>query len=160
MNEQLREFGAISTNTTNRPDRFNMTLDSCPASTTAPVFVLHNYASWIIDAVRKLEAIGKLPENWDSYDGMPLKREAKEMAVRILEQLRHTNMPSPNVGLGSAGTIHLEWRSAGRELEVGLGPDTSVEYVKVNPNGDVEEYVEDARNRSILIHMAKWVNNG
>src|SRR6266540_2729912 len=46
---------------------------------------------------------------------------------------------SPNVVLGSAGTVQLEWRVGGRDLEVELGESGELAYLKVSPQGGLTE---------------------
>src|SRR5436309_3527474 len=63
---------------------------------------------WVLEAARKLEAIGSLPPGWDSYGGQSLQPRAKEITVRALRCLEAVDLPTPSVVLGSAGTVQLE----------------------------------------------------
>jgi hypothetical protein len=96
-------------------------------------------SGWVLEAVKKLEALGRLSTGWDSYGGLPLKRGAKQLTLRVLRCLRKDELPVPAVVLGSAGTVQLEWGAKGKELEVELRDNDTIEYVKVSPQGEIEE---------------------
>jgi hypothetical protein len=117
-------------------------------------------ASWVMDVAKKLEALGRLPAGWDSYGGLPLDPNAKKLAVSVLGWLGGEELPVPAVVLGSGGTVQLEWRANGKELEVELGKDNSIEFVKVNPNGDIEEGEERANLPQRLRGLTWWLFYG
>jgi len=96
-------------------------------------------AAWVFEAAKKLEALGKLRPGWDSYGGLPLNQKSRELTLNVLGWLASNELPTPAVVLGSAGDVHLEWRAKGRELEVDLGDGEKIAFVKVFPNGSIEE---------------------
>jgi hypothetical protein len=116
-------------------------------------------APWVLEAVKKLDAIGKLRRGWDSYDGLPLSAGAKRMTFDALEWLKGQNLPVPAVVLGSSGTVNLEWRTNGKELELelGLGEGGAIEYVKVDAQGEMEEGVESAAIEERLRTLTDWL---
>lgn len=109
------------------------------AITSGSLVLTGSTASWVMDAAKKLETIGRLPAGWDSYGGLQLDPNAKKLTVWVLGWLGGRELPVPAVVLGSAGTVQLEWRARGRELEIELGKDNSIEFLKVHPTGDMEE---------------------
>jgi hypothetical protein len=117
-----------------------------------------NTAPWTLEAARKLEMIGRLHHNWDSYGGLPLKPEVKKLALRLLGWLGMGDLPVPAVVLGSNGTVQMEWRSNGKELEVELRDDDTIEYLKASPDGTIEEgeAVQDLPRR--LRELAHWLS--
>jgi len=122
--------------------------------------VLHgSYAPWVMDAARKLEAIGRLPAGWDSYNGASLDPDAKRLTVNALGWLGNKNLPVPAVVLGSAGTVQLEWRTNGKELEIEMGKD-GIEFVKVHPGGNVEEGEEHGNLPQKLQGLTWWLLHG
>ncbi len=127
--------------------------------TSSPVVGLFGAAGWVLEAAKKLEALGRLPAGWDSYGGLPLRHEVREMTVRVLDRLKVTSLPVPTVALGSNGTVHLEWEAQGRELELGLGAGATVGYVKVGPDGEIDEGQADAGNQEIL-RLTRWLMGG
>src|SRR5438046_1744982 len=105
-----------------------------PAPSSGPAL-----ASWLTEALSKLEQLRRLPRGWDSHDGLPLQHEIGAAAQRILLGLRDQDLPVPAVVLGSGGTVQLEWRRAGRELEVEIeGPSVGV-FLQVYPDGRMVE---------------------
>ncbi|MGH7169348.1 MAG: hypothetical protein ACRELG_03615, partial [Gemmataceae bacterium] len=118
-------------------------------------------ASWVVEAAKKLEALGRFQKGWDSYDGLPIKLGAKRLALQVLGWLRKDELPVPAVVLGSAGTVQLEWRARGKELEVELRDDDSIEYVKVFPADREIEEGEAASDLSAKLHeLTGWLLHG
>jgi len=144
---------------------------SSMAHTSGPVIQIHmdvnarellvldaETANWVIKAARKLEALGQLKRNWDSHDGLPLSQEAKRMTFDALKWLKNQDLPVPAVVLGSGGTVHLEWRSKGKELEIGFDDRGFAEYLKVDSHGEMEEE-EDINDeiREKLMTLVEWL---
>jgi hypothetical protein len=117
-------------------------------------------APWVIDAAKKLEALGKLSKGWDSYGGLPLNLNARKLTVSSLGWLEDKNLPVPAVVLGSAGTVQLEWTMKGRELEIELGKDDGIEFLKVQPTGETEEGEEKINVPQRLRGLTSWLLNG
>ena len=117
-------------------------------------------ASWVIDAAKKLEVLGRLPAGWDSYGGLSLDSNAKKLTVSVLGWLGGNELPVPAVVLGSGGTVQLEWRAKGRELEIELRKDNAIEFVKVDPKGDIEEGEERANLPQRLRGLTWWLLHG
>jgi hypothetical protein len=113
-------------------------------------------AGWVLEAAKKLEALGRLRAGWDSYGGGPLKQGAKNLTVRVLGLLRTDELPVPAVVLGPGGTVQLEWRAKDKELEVELRDNDTIEYVKVCPSGDIEEGEAAADLPARLHDLSHW----
>lgn len=128
-------------------------------STTSSAIALDaNTAIWVLEAMKKLESLGRHRRNWDSYDGLPLSPSAKRMTFDALGWLMHQDLPVPAVVLGSGGTVHLEWRSNGKELEIGFGNHGTVEYLKVDEVGNYEEEEEiNSEVRNKVTKLAEWL---
>jgi hypothetical protein len=115
-------------------------------------------AHWVIEAAKKLEALARFRKGWDSYGGLPLKQRAKDLTLRVLGWLRKDELPVPAVVLGSGGTVQLEWRTRGKELEIELRDNDSIEFVKVNPDGEIEEEGEAENDLSSRLHdLTAWL---
>ena len=112
---------------------------------------------WVLQAARKLEVIGRLKYNWDSYGALPLNTQARQFTVQVLRWLGDEDLPPPAVVLESDGTIQMEWRAKGKELDVGLVNGDRIEYVKVDANGDVGEGAEQIRPVSKLRELTGWL---
>ena len=132
-------------------------LDQIP--TTAVSLPLRaDTASWVFATAKKLEEISKLSYNWDSYGGRPISQGARRMAFDALKSLSKRQLPVPAVVLGSAGTVHLEWRYHNKKLEIGFDDRNAIEFLKVDSNGEWQE--EENVNSNIqekLELLANWL---
>jgi hypothetical protein len=117
-------------------------------------------AGWVFEAAKKLEALGRLQPGWDSYNGLSLRPEARELTLQVLDLLGMHNLPVPAVVLGSGGTVHLDWRTKGRELEVELERGNSLNYVKVTPQGDIQEGTATVKGPENLGGLSHWLLHG
>ena len=113
-------------------------------------------ASWVFEAAKKLEKLGRLQRGWDSHGGLPLNPDAKRLTLDVLGWLGTTDLPVPGVVLGSGGSVNLEWRGKGKELEVGLGKDHGVEFLKVHSHGNLEEGTEKSNLPVKIRGLATW----
>lgn len=114
-------------------------------------------AAWVVEAAKKLDRLGRFRVGWDSYGGLPLKPSAQNLTLQVLDWLREDELPVPAVVLGSGGTVQLEWKAKGKELEVELRDNDSIEFVKVSPSGTIEEG-ETSVNLSGKLHdLTSWL---
>lgn len=176
MTEDLMELGSIGATTQSfRPVNYAFSLStSTTPQASVPVIQVHmpsttsgllaldvQTASWVLQVLKKLESFGRLKRNWDSHDGLPLSTEAKRTTFDALGWLKNQELPVPTVVLGSGGTVHLEWRANGKELEVGFDDRGIAEYLKVESDGCWEEGEDvDEEIREKLITLAEWLKNG
>lgn len=114
-------------------------------------------ADWVIEAAKKLEALARFRKGWDSYGGLPLKPRAKELTLQVLRWLRKDELPVPAVALVSGGTVQLEWRIKEKELEVELRDNDTIEFVKVNSDGGIEEGEAEKDLSSELHNLTSWL---
>jgi hypothetical protein len=118
-------------------------------------------ADWVVEAVKQLEAIGRLRNGWDSYGGLPLNLEVKNFVVGVLRSLETDNLPTPAVVLCSPGTVQLEWRAlGGKELEIELKEGGIIEFVKVSPQGDVQGGLAQSNVFGELANLTSWLQHG
>ncbi|MHB1424528.1 MAG: hypothetical protein ACYC3I_15260 [Gemmataceae bacterium] len=115
-----------------------------------------NTAGWVLEAAKKLEKLGRFRIGWDSYGGLPLKPNAKGLTLRVLSWLGNDELPVPAVVLGSNGTVQLEWKARGKELEVELQDDDTIEFVKVSPNGKTEGGEANVDLSKRLHELSSW----
>ncbi len=135
--------------------------DSIPASGPPPLLSGNTTSPWAIAAAQKLDTLGKLEPGWDSYDGLPLQPAARELAVRVFHWLACTEMPAPGISLGSGGTVHLEWRNNGRELELELVDQTTIHFAAVTAEGEIQEEGEATTDLpEKLAALTNWLLEG
>jgi hypothetical protein len=132
-----------------------------PVSTTSEALSLDaNTTEWVLEAIRKIDDLRKLPANWNSYGGLKLKEDARRITYDALRWLKTQDLPIPNVALNADGTVQIEWESDGRELGVGLGSSDFFGYAKVDNEGTITEGVADAEIQEHLQKLASWLRNG
>ena len=134
-----------------------MVVEQTAASTTSLV-LRGAFAPWVMEAAKKLEAIGKLKPDWDSYGGAALDLAAKKLTVNALGWLANRDLPVPAVVLGSSGTVQLEWRGDGKELEIELGKG-GIEFLKVDPDNESEEGSDNTEIPQRLRELTWWFLN-
>jgi hypothetical protein len=114
-------------------------------------------ASWVIEAAKKLESLGRFRVGWNSYGGLPLAKGAKSLVLQVLTWLRKEELPVPGVVLGSGGNVQLEWRANGKELEIDLRDSNSIEFVKVSTGGEIEEGESSHNLPEKVRKLALWL---
>jgi hypothetical protein len=153
MIQELQDLGMTINGRSSRP----ITTAHLAMTSTCYISLNNRTADWVLEAAKKLEALGRLRPGWDSYGGVPLKRGTKELTLRILDWLGTADLPVPAVVLGSGGTVQLEWRTKGKELDVELRDNNTIEFVKVYQAGNIEEG-ETADNLSAKVHdLSRWL---
>jgi hypothetical protein len=105
---------------------------------TSPLAVA-TVPDWLVETLKKLEKLSQLPHNWDSYGAQPVRPDVLGLSVRILGSLEEEDLPVPLVTAGSSGTVQLEWEVEGRGLEMEILGEGRVGYLKVHPDGRMEE---------------------
>ena len=120
----------------------------------------HETANWVIAATRKLDKLGRLGPNWDSYGGLPLSPESRSVVVAVLRWLEREDLPTPAVVLGSAGNVQFEWRGKGKELDVDIRGGNQVEFMKLTPSGRIEEGQVSKNLEGRLRDLSQWFLHG
>jgi len=77
----------------------------------------------------KLDLIAALRDNWDGEGGEPIAARILVIAGELLLPLARFQPPVPRIAPVLGGGIQFEWEIAGRELEIEILPDGSVEYL-------------------------------
>jgi hypothetical protein len=94
---------------------------------------------WLQDAQKELQALKKMPENWDSYGSPEITNEASKKVADLLGELARFGMSKPNIFPVSGGGLQLEWQKNARELEIEILPDGNIEFLIVDQNGEMRE---------------------
>jgi hypothetical protein len=69
--------------------------------------------------LEQLEAMRKMPENWDGYGGAAPREDVIDAAIRFLSQILGTGgVPEPFVSPTRIGGVLIEWELGAHELEV------------------------------------------
>ena len=78
---------------------------------------------WLAPAERRLDELASLPDNWDSYGGVPISEDTRKDVLRLLEAIVSARDPLPVLVPGSEGSVDLEWHAPGLVFEVEVEPD-------------------------------------
>lgn len=89
----------------------------------------------IAEAKPKLDELGLLKPDWDSYGAPAISSSARNAALRLLEELVLPSTPTPAVIPTSDGSVQLEWHTKGIDLEV-----------RVLSPARIGVFLEDGRN--------------
>jgi len=161
MRRDLVDLGITSFLSTERSPQVTFRLGngrfSSPGSVSADTLIIDcDTAVWVIEATRRLEALGRLRQDWNSYGGNPLEQSSKDLAIAALRRLDTQELPIPNVTLGSGGHVYMEWRGRGGELEVEFKND-AIEFVKESPDGNMEEGRQEEDPIGELENLTQWL---
>jgi hypothetical protein len=119
--------GATATTTDRKAAHveYDAYVSSTPATTIAPIQrkaprdtpVLARVVSTLVPLGEALNALVGLPQDWDSYGGLPPTRESLEYAWSVGSLLMERGAPTPQVFPTPAGGVQLEWHLARISLE-------------------------------------------
>jgi len=92
-----------------------------------------------IEAMRALNKITELSQNWDSYGSPPPTFLAIGLAIDVLTKIDHPSLSAASVVPTSGGGVQLEWSVGSRRFQLEILGEGSVEYLKIDETGPVEE---------------------
>ncbi len=116
--------------------------------------------NWIRAIDLKLELIRNALYDWDNQGGEPIHSRIVNIACELLVPLASMEPPIPRIAPVLGGGIQFEWEYAGRELEVEILPDGTVEYLIAADDGTVEEgQLPDMPVRQVQI-LVQWLVQG
>jgi hypothetical protein len=80
----------------------------------------------ILELAMQARSFQNLPENWDSYGGLPLAADCVRPAFEVILELHRRGLSPEMVLLGSGG-IGLRWVNGPKRLEIDFEPDGTCE---------------------------------
>ena len=111
------------------------------------------------ECLRTIEELSRLPFNWDSYGSPPVQSAAVHGALQVLLAARaNEQSPAPRVVPVSGGGLQLEWRIGGRELDVEILPDGSMETLTVNEGEIREDQLPTAALPVVVPMLIHWLS--
>ncbi len=116
--------------------------------------VLHFGNAWFRTSVTRLYQFLDLPENWNSYGSYQMSQNAIEIAIQVLDDLSHRDLPNINIVPVASGGVQFEWDNADTEVELYIRPDGVVQHFRFFANGEVDETAFNAYDPSWLPRAA------
>ena len=99
---------------------------------------------------RRLDALGELADNWDSYGGAPPTPLSLEIARRLLLKLDQQSHIPPGRDVNPfhiaplpSGGVQLEWTGPSKDIEVEVGPDGGLAYLPIDRSSGQRRFIED-----------------
>jgi hypothetical protein len=111
---------------------------------------------WQTQALKGLFRLKKLPQNWDNEGSLPPSTQAIDSAFEILVSLPFEDLPSPFVSPTSNGGAQFEWTHNGRELEIEILPDGTLEFLTVINGTPLDE---GPVKREQVPSLARWLRD-
>lgn len=91
-----------------------------------------DYAQWFTFCSQQLQAAANLPDNWDSYGGLPTNSLSAVHASIFVEQLAKTvSVLQPMIAVNAKGNVCFEWDT-----------DAWLMTVEITPRGIAKYYYE------------------
>jgi hypothetical protein len=116
--------------------------------------------TWLHAVGQKLDLIRSAGRNWDRERGEPINPEIVHMACELLVPLSPLGLPVPRIAPVLGGGIQFEWDIQGRELEIEILPDQTVEYLIADKSGGVNEGPLSGVPIDQVRALAQWLLGG
>lgn len=89
-------------------------------SSTVPV--------WLRKAVRNVQEIVRLEDNWDTYGARPIEAEVAIAGLNLLLNVMVSDIPEPSIVPVPDGGIQFEWHQNGKHFEVEVLSSTEARF--------------------------------
>lgn len=89
----------------------------------------------------RLDQLRRLPENWDSYGGVPPSRRALREAESFARSFDRPFLPVAQIVPSNDGGVQLEWHCGGWDVEIEITPDAA-EVTAAYSRHDSGDWVE------------------
>lgn len=109
----------------------------------------------------KLDDLGRLGANWDSYGAAPVDPNVIAAARALIRSLPENIAYRPRVVPLSSGGLQFEWHEGTKVLELELENPQTIHYLQWHPERQVEE--EDSfpvTDREKVIDLIQWFMSG
>lgn len=98
---------------------------------------------WLVAAMKTLNEIIALPNNWDSYGADRIQERTAFYLLEILAGLVGENTPVPSLIPSPNGAIQIEWHTMDIDLEIEVEPSGRISVYGEDQRGEVEPLEED-----------------
>ena len=109
------------------------------------------------DTKEHLKSYLHYPKGWDSYEGLPLRKDVCDLVHVILSFLKSKNIPDPRIVIRSGGTVSLEWSRNDRRMRIDISSGESIAIFDEFPSLDyVATYEAKKRLPESLSALFYW----
>ena len=112
--------------------------------------------NYIREVAAKLNLLADLRHNWDGEGGEPIQGRIITIASELLLPLSRLQPPIPRIAPVLGGGIQFEWEIGGRELEIEILPNGSVEYLTAEGDRVQEGRLPDLPTDEVRA-LAQWL---
>ena len=116
--------------------------------------------AWVREVCDRLDCLGELPANWDSYGAAPPDPASIKVAKLLLHEIgKVVGVERPDVGLSPAGNVALSWELAGgkRNLNVEILGTGKFRFAYWNEGDESEDCEATTRNpNDIATILTQW----
>lgn len=92
---------------------------------------------WMGHSLLRIRDLAAMPDDWDTYGSPRIHPEAVNAAIQLLREIAPFDPPAPHIVPTSGGGLQMEWGTGRRELEIGVAPEGTIDYLK-DENDDME----------------------
>ncbi len=105
---------------------------------------------WVIPTILRLYELQQLPDNWDSYGGVPLQERHRDAVLRFLGLVMSDDIVMPDIVPLADGGVQIEWRRGDVEVDF-ISDDELSEPTLLVTRGDHAEEIEGSRAASYFL---------
>ncbi len=114
---------------------------------------------WMGHSLQRIRDLAAMPDDWDTYGSPRIRAEAVDATIQLLWALAPFDPPLPHIVPISGGGLQLEWSVGQRELEIGVAPEGTIDYLKDDADhmegSDIA--LSDTRR---LAELVAWLREG
>jgi hypothetical protein len=87
---------------------------------------------WLKEVFDRLNELGTLGANWDSYASDAVTVASIRSAKTLLSNLQLERLPKPHVSAAPGGGVGFHWRVARYDLEIEVNGDSGMSFLKTD----------------------------
>jgi|AntDryMetagUQ889_1029465.scaffolds.fasta_scaffold03891_2 hypothetical protein len=97
-------------------------------------------APWLSSVAARLDALLRLPQDWDGYGGAPISAEQATRALDFLLRLMRPTTARPAIGPLSDGGLQVDWHRGQLDVEVMFseGPNAGLYWLDLETGHEFE----------------------
>lgn len=141
-------------------ENYSSAAEDTPVFTPVVMSLLRTPCIWVSAALIKINRLGELESNWDSYGAVPVYQQSIKYASIITNQLGHLagmENRSPTIGASPAGMVAMSWDVGQWSLDIEIDVSGIIHFVYLDTrdeSNDVEGLTRDIS--PIAAYLTQW----